>query len=191
MSHNLTQVSPDGENEQHRSWKGDYETLGLKMFEYTEHKMHDMDDDIDPENNFYNTNYSQCEYYTVEQLKRNNYMKESLSVIHFNCRSMKANFSKIKQCLSQLGNKFTAVAISETWLEDGQEILYNLEGYELFCNNRNGRRCGGVALYIDKGYKTKSVSKMSLVDNGRQYYGKYYCRNRDYEFKKCTNKLCL
>ena len=45
---------------------------------------------------------------------------------------MKANFSKIKQCLSELGNKFTAVAISETWLEDGQDNLYNLEGYEIF-----------------------------------------------------------
>ena len=96
-----------------------YETLGLKMFEYTEHKMHDMDNDIDPENNFYNTTNNHCEYYTEDQFKGKENM-EGVSIIHFNCRSMNANFSKIKLCLSQLGKSFTAVAISETWLEDGQ-----------------------------------------------------------------------
>ena len=165
-SPDITHMSLSGDNDQQRLLSGDCETLGLKMFEYTEHRMHDMDSDIDPENNFYNTTYNQCEYYTEEKLKRKDFMEGSISIIHFNCRSMKANFSKIKQCLRQLGNQFTAVAISETWLEDGQDILYNLEGYELFLNNRTQRRCGGVALYIDKRYKTKQVIKMSnIVDN--------------------------
>ena len=157
-SSNIAQMAPCGGNEQH----GAHESLGLKTFEYTEHKMHDMDSEIDPENNFFNTINNHCEYYTQEQIKRKD-MEGSISIIHFNCRSMKANFSKIKQCLRELGNTFTAVAISETWLEDGQDTLYNLEGYEIFFNNRTRRKCGGVALFIDKRYITKQVSKMSIV----------------------------
>ena len=32
-----------------------------------------------------------------------------------------------------------------------------------FFNNRTRRKCGGVALFIDKRYKTKYVSKMSVI----------------------------
>ena len=114
-----TQWSPCRDNDQ-RSPKRDYESLGLKMFEYREHKLHDMDSDIDPENHFYNNINNQCEYYTEAQIKGN--MQGTISIIHFNCRSMKANFSKIKQCLSQLENHFTALAIL-AWLEERQDNL--------------------------------------------------------------------
>lgn len=45
----------------------EYEKLGLKTFEFTEHKLQDMENDIDPENNFYNSTHNHCEYYTEYQ----------------------------------------------------------------------------------------------------------------------------
>ena len=36
----------------------EYEKLDLKTFKYTEHKSQDMENDIDPENNFYNNTQS-------------------------------------------------------------------------------------------------------------------------------------
>ena len=53
----------------HSSMK--YEKLDLKTFKYTEYESQDMENSIDPENNFYNNKYSHCEYNAEERFKRN------------------------------------------------------------------------------------------------------------------------
>lgn len=42
-----------------------YETLNFKTFDYTEHKLYEIEKDIDPENHFYNNINNSCEYYTT------------------------------------------------------------------------------------------------------------------------------
>lgn len=97
----------------------EYEKLGLKTFEYTEHKVQDMENDIDPENNLYNSTRNHCEYYTEDGV---------ISIIHLNSRSMNTNFSKIQYCLKQVNKKFTAIAISETWLNEEQAAMVQIQG---------------------------------------------------------------
>ena len=41
-----------------------HEHLNLQTFDYTEHKMYEMEDNIDPENHHYNNVDCICEYYT-------------------------------------------------------------------------------------------------------------------------------
>ena len=41
----------------------------------------------------------------------------SLSFIHFNARSLKANLQKINDYLQELHLKFDIIAVSETWAE--------------------------------------------------------------------------
>ncbi|KAF0035511.1 hypothetical protein F2P81_013269 [Scophthalmus maximus] len=65
-----------------------YENLNLKTFDFTEHKLYEMENDIDPENNFYNDMNCTFEYYPVE-------------IIRFNGRSLYSNFTKIKDYLKQ------------------------------------------------------------------------------------------
>lgn len=121
----------------------EYERLDLGCFKYTEHKSQDIENDIDPENNFYNNTHSYCEYYTEEQFKRNVIMDGSISVIHFNSRSLNSNVSKIKHCLRQMDRTFTVIAISETWLNEEQTNMVGIEGYEMFNINRNHSKGGG------------------------------------------------
>ena len=49
--------------------------------EYTEHKLQDMENEVDPENNFYNSSHNQCEYYTEEQFKTSVKMDGVISFI--------------------------------------------------------------------------------------------------------------
>lgn len=52
-----------------------------------------------------------CCYYTNEQHSIN-----KLSVIHFNCESLCANFNHTKEYLNQFSYPFNVIAISETWI---------------------------------------------------------------------------
>ena len=60
-------------------------------------------------------------------------MDGTISIIHFNSRSLIANLSKIKQFLKQVENKFTAIAITETWLTEEHHDLVEIEGYKHPC----------------------------------------------------------
>lgn len=73
--------SPSENNEQQTTQITEYKKLGLKTFEYTEHKLQDMDNDIDPENNFINNN---CCYYTDDQFNMKVKSDHKMSIIHFN-----------------------------------------------------------------------------------------------------------
>ena len=165
------------------SWdkNAEYKKLDLKCFKYTEHKSQDIEN---PENNFYSNIHNQCEYYTEDQLKRNGLMDGSISILHFNSRSLISNVSKIKHCLRQLEKQVTALAISETWLSDEQADMVEIEGYNMFFTNRTHSKAGGTALYINKSYKSRSVSNMSFaLDNIME------CITVEIEIKKSKNLL--
>ena len=162
----------------------EYEKLDLKCFEYTEHKPQDIENDIDPENNFYNNTHSHCEYYTEEQFRKSVIMDGSISIIHFNSRSLNSNLSKIKHCLRQLDKKFTIIAITETWLSKETSNMVDIEGYEMFFLNRTQSKGGGVALCIDISCKSKYASKMTFaLDNIME------CITVEIEMEKSKNIL--
>lgn len=89
-----------------------------------------MQNDLDPDNNFYTKILNSCEYFTEDHFEAQMTLRDSLSIIHFNCRSLNSNFPKILDCLEQTKNKFSAIAISETWLGcEEQSCLFKIEGY--------------------------------------------------------------
>uniref|UniRef100_A0A3P9M519 Reverse transcriptase domain-containing protein n=1 Tax=Oryzias latipes TaxID=8090 RepID=A0A3P9M519_ORYLA len=84
-----------------------------------------------------------------------------------NSRSMYANFDNIKEYLCNFSQRFSVIAISETWFnaEKGVENFI-LEGYELRYCNRLNKGGGGVALYVDKTLHFRVVNSMTaVVDN--------------------------
>ena len=183
-SYDKCNLSPTGDIDQQQELIPEYETLGLKTFVFTEHKGCDMENDIDPENNFYIDTQSHCEYYTEEQFNRNLKTNGIISIIHFNSTSLNSNLSKIKHCLTQLNRQFTAISISETWLNEEQTAMVDLEGYEMYFTNRNKKKGGGVALYINKNYKSKFIKSMSqVVDNIME------CTTVEIEIEKSKNIL--
>ena len=72
---------------------------------------YDFGNDIDPENNFYN-NLSKCQYYTDLQFTEKISKVNGLFFIHFNARSLKKNFQKIKHYILELNLQFYIIAIS-------------------------------------------------------------------------------
>ena len=68
-------------------------------------------------------------------------------MIHMNCRSILRNFDDIHSLLDTLSITFSAIAVTETWLRD-DSTLRNIQGYKFEKTNRQGRRGGGVGVFI-------------------------------------------
>ena len=142
-----------------------YEHYNFKTFKHTEHKMYEIDCEIDPENNYYTSIANDCEYYTEDQFKQIK-MEGTFSIIHFNCRSLNKNFKNIKKYLDQF-NKFSIIAFSETWMSNNKELKVEMDGYELFISNRNNNKtAGGVALYVSTDLRCRGVkSTTNNIEN--------------------------
>ena len=144
----------------------DHNNMELKTFQYTDHNLRDIENDIDPDNNFFSNINDNCCYYTDEQYNQTIKTDNKLSIIHFNSRSMYANFNNIKDYLSQFTNPFKIIAISETWFNADKGMDFELDGYELNYINRKNKSGGGVAVYVDKNLNYRVVQNMSTaIDN--------------------------
>ena len=127
--------------------------------------MQDISEDIDPECNFFLNVNDNCSYYSEDQFINNIKLDQSISIIHFNSRSLYANFSNIKAYLRQFNTPFNIIAISETWLSLERGVDFEMEGYDLnFVNRSNKDR--GAGLYVDNRLKYKIVESLTAaVDN--------------------------
>ena len=144
----------------------DYEQIHLNTVDYSEHSILDMEQDIDPDINFFSNSNNVCTYYTTEQYNHNIRADGKLSIIHINSRSLYANFKNIKDYLHSFSQPFNIIAISETWINNERGADFEMEGYELTYNNRLNKGGGGVAIYVDMNLKYKIVEAMSqVVDN--------------------------
>ena len=87
---------------------------------------------IDPDNHFHASIPTDTKYYSDEQFVRDVKSKGDLSFIHFNARSLKKNFQKIKDSIEDLKLLFDIIAISETWAETDRGPTidgFTLNGY--------------------------------------------------------------
>ncbi len=64
-------------------------SMQVSRNEYTTHNICDFENKTDPTNNFFADIKSECSYYTATEFNYNVKIKDILSVIHFNCRSLK------------------------------------------------------------------------------------------------------
>ena len=139
----------------------------FESFQYTNYSTCDYDKDLDPVNNLYNRVLPSCKYYDDLQFNvstKNN--SNGLSIIHFNARSLNANFHSIIHTLQTLNITFDIIAISETWTESNVTTEYDLPHYQVFHKARHYKKGGGVALYVnDRIDCTLIESKLVVVEN--------------------------
>ena len=64
-----------------------------------------------------------------------------------NIRSIYQNRSRFTDLLYGLDIKFSAIGITETWLQDVEHMV-DIEGYNSIHNHRRNRIGGGVGLYL-------------------------------------------
>lgn len=85
---------------------------------------------------------------------------DKLKILSLNIRSLRTNFSELELFLQNTGVSFDILALSETWVMKCESYKYFLSGYNLFVQEREEKRSGGVALYI-KSNITGSVDEIN------------------------------
>ena len=65
-----------------------------QIFKFTDYNNNNYEAHVDPDNNYYNGIVQTCKYHTEQQFNvtYNRHSTSKLSIIHFNARSLKANF---------------------------------------------------------------------------------------------------
>ena len=96
-----------------------------------------------------------CDYYTEDNFVKaaKQFNPSDLSMFHFNVRSLPAHIDELSPFLKNLGNNFKFIGLCETWLNEFNHELYNIEGYSSVHNVRSKRRGGGVTLFIEQNIK--------------------------------------
>ena len=143
-------------------------TFNFCSFKYSDHDAGDFDNNIDPDNNLYNDIETKCNYYTDNQFDTN--MQDigllGLSIIHFNARSLNANFVKMYDYLNGLSLNFDIIAISETWIQSDSITEFQINGYELFSVRRKTKGGGGVVLYVKQDIQCQLLTEKSVSIEG-------------------------
>ena len=102
--------------------------------------------------------------------------KRSFNILHLNIRSLQKNCDNLTSLINCLTYPPHIIALSETWLKDSTQHLYNLEGYEAYHTCRTDREHGGVSIYISTDLHAEPIQQYTFA-------------NEDIEM--CTIKLKL
>ena len=127
-----------------------------------------IDPNIDPDLNYFD-HTNACSYYSEAEFITCLKDSKGLSIIHFNCRSLRANLEYIKDILHELSAAvvFDVIGLSETWLKDNICLdEFQMDGFTLYTQNRTNKGGGGVALYVCNKYKQIRLEPLcSEVEN--------------------------
>lgn len=81
-----------------------------------------------------------------------NFFEESLNIIHINIQSIRDKLDEIDLIIKDFVNKHDKtihfIALSEIWIYQNENYLYQIDDYESFFSNRDGNRSGGCCIYV-------------------------------------------
>ena len=108
-------------------------------FQLNDKDYHSPLSQIDPDFNFYKNinshlwlncnHYMEKSFYDLIKTRTNCLTSRNVfSLCHINIRSLRANLSSLEITLDNLKTHFIAIGVSETWLNDQDCDLYNIEG---------------------------------------------------------------
>ena len=76
------------------------------------------------------------------------YTKNNLGFLMMNARSIKNKFSEFVLYVTSLKAKATYILITETWLNECSDFMYEIPGYKSINYYRMGRNGGGMKLFL-------------------------------------------
>ena len=77
----------------------------------------------------------------------------NLTCIHINIRSIIKNFVYIELIVAKAKRSIDVLILSEVGITENLSTLFYLEGYSMYTQLRNGRKGGGIIMYILKKHK--------------------------------------
>ena len=150
--------------------------MSSNIYEGGESRTDNFEFNIDPDCNLFNHISKTCKYYSEDNFQTD-VNNNGFSIIHLNARSISKNFSQINQFLCDLRFAFDIIAISESWMDSSKSSEYDIKGYEVIHQVRQGKRGGGCSLYV------RDVLKFKVLDK--------WCRSVKDLFECCTIELML
>jgi hypothetical protein len=130
--------------------------------------------DADPDLQYFNelshlNSLNKCDYYLEDSFIKkcciDDTDNDSLSIIHFNARSLPKNMNQWSVYLNSLKFKFNIIGVSETWLNNDNAHLYTFDGYIHYNLTRENRRGGGVSLFIAEDLKVLSRHDLNVMNH--------------------------
>ena len=120
-------------------------------------KDNSIHNEVDLDVNFYQDIPSfDTKYYSPLEVKENfkNFSDDAVSINHVNIRSMEKNFEDLKDFYYALDFRFSIICFSEIWADDsfGKNSLYQLKNYNVIHQIRNGRKGGGLCIFIHESF---------------------------------------
>lgn len=85
-----------------------------------------------------------------------------LSIFHLNIRSCRSNFANLQLFLQTLLIPFTIIILSETWLSEDSDFLFEIDGYKSISLNRNNHG-GGIKLYVLEAFEIVLLNHFSFI----------------------------
>ena len=112
--------------------------------------------EIDPDFQFYtDSNYIsnvKCNYFIedtfVDKFTRPGSLDRNLSMFHLNIKSLPKHHDELEIYLDSLKFPFSFIGLTETWLDEYKENLYDIPQYVSVTRYRKTKRGGGVSLLI-------------------------------------------
>ena len=101
-------------------------------------------------------------YMSMNELNKLKYNLNTLSVLQLNGRSIVKNFDNLKLLLKSIHNTFDVISICETWFNEFNMNLFELQGYTSFHTIRNHKKAGGVSICIKSSFYTNKIVILSL-----------------------------
>lgn len=126
---------------------------------------------IDPDsNNLLKHIYEDsCKYYLEQnfnELVQQNNLSSELSLIHLNIRSLKNKHDELCNYLASLHLTFSIIGLTETWLTDGCDDIYDISTHSLITKNRKNKTGGGVGIYVAKYINFIRREELSIFKEG-------------------------
>ena len=88
----------------------------------------------------------------------------SLNVIHFNIRNLLRNKDELEAVLSMMKRTPDVICLSETWLDNSEDLMVKIEGFVTYNVIRESPR-GGVSILVRDNLKSNLIPKFSYIDS--------------------------
>ena len=129
--------------------------------------------EMDPDIQFYSsTPYAlntRCDYFVKDTFLTNisgkNQYKNKLSLFHINVKSLPKHHDELELYINSLKFKFSVIALTENWLDESKQDLFDRQGFNCLHKFRKGKRGGGVSLYIENGIDFINRPDLEFFDN--------------------------
>ena len=149
------------------------EKLVFNPFEWNENinfPMCDLDPDLQYFADSRFSNNRSCDYYTEETFnsfieKEQLLDRNSPSYLLHNVRSIAKHFPEIALFLNELQLQFDFLTITETWLNETNYELFNIDGYQVPVQYyRSDKRGGGIMLHVKNNLEFKPRNDIVIND---------------------------